>query len=132
MFRRGDAQRWLKIAHRGKIKYFPEVMATRSALLESASQSKNPDRVLQFAISNKDVFDHYIDKYGCSSEAKKGAKTRCAFFLLSSACEAGNVQVAKAALDEYRKVDAWVPLQAFLYYFGSKSALSSKLVRPAR
>jgi glycosyltransferase involved in cell wall biosynthesis len=129
-FLMGDTQRWLEIAHRGKIKYFPEVMATRSALLESASQSKNPDRVLQFAISNKDVFDHYIDKYGCSPEAKKGAKTRCAFYLLTSAYKAGNVQIAKAALDEYRMVGARIPLQASLYYFGSRSALSAKLVRP--
>lgn len=125
-----DTQRWLEIARRGKIKYFPEATATRQVLRESATQSKKPDRVLRFAISNKAVFDHYIDKYGCSPEAKKGAKTRCAFFLLTSAYESGNAQVAKAALDEYRKVGATAPLEARLYYQGSRSPVLRKLVRP--
>jgi glycosyltransferase involved in cell wall biosynthesis len=130
-FLMADTQRWLEIARRGKIKYFPEVTATRQALAESASRSKNPGRVLQFAISNKEVFDHYIDKYGCSPEAKKSAKARCAFFLLTSAYAAGNVQAAKAALDEYRKAGARISLQDFLYYFGSRSGARAKLVRPA-
>jgi glycosyltransferase involved in cell wall biosynthesis len=130
-FLMGDTQRWLEIARKGKVKYFSEVQATRRILPESASQSRDPSRVLRFALSAKDVLDHYIGKYGCSPEAKKGAKTRCAFSLLSAACAAGNVQVAKGALDEYRKVDARIPLQAYLYYFGSKSAARAQLIRPA-
>jgi glycosyltransferase involved in cell wall biosynthesis len=129
-FLMADTQRWLEISRRGKVKYFPEVTATRQALLESASRSRNPEKVLQFAISNKEVYDHYIDKYGCKEKAKVHAKTRCAFFLLSSAFEARNVEVAKAALAEYRQVNARIPLQAHLYYFGSRSALCAKLARP--
>jgi len=125
-----DTQRWLEMARRGKVKYFPESSATRQVLFESVSQSRNPDRALRFALSNKDVYDHYIDKYGCSPEAKKGAKTRCAFYVLSCAYEAGNVPIAKAALEEYRKVGASPPLEGRFYYYGSRGPVLRKLARP--
>ena len=129
-FLMGDTQRWLEIAHRGKIKYLPETTATRQVLLESATQSKNPARVLRFAISNKDVYDYYIAKYGCSKEAEKCTKTRCAFYLLSCSYEAGNAQVAKEALNEYNQVGVRPPLAARLYYYGSKKRWLRKLVCP--
>jgi hypothetical protein len=129
-FLMGDTQRWLEIARRGKIKYFPETMATRQVLPESVTQSKNPSRVLRFAISNKDVYDYYIAKYGCSKEAEKCAKTRCAFYLLSCAYEAGNAQVAREALDEYGVVGVLPPLEARLYFYGSKNPWLRKLMRP--
>jgi glycosyltransferase involved in cell wall biosynthesis len=130
-FLMGDTQRWLEIARRGKVKWLPDVLATRHVISESATRSRNAARVLQFSLSAKDVLDHYICKYGCSPEAKRGAKTRSAIYLLSCAYEAGNAQTARAALNEYHRVGVPIPLEAHLYYHGSRTPVLRKLVRPA-
>jgi glycosyltransferase involved in cell wall biosynthesis len=129
-FLMGDTQRWLEIARRGKIKYFPEATATRQVLLESATQSQNPERVLRFALSNMDVYDHYIKKYGCPPDIKKATKARCAFYVLTSAYAASNVPASRIGLAEYVQNGINIPIQARLYYIGSQSTFLKKLVMP--
>lgn len=130
-FLMGDTQRWLEIARRGKVKYLPEVFATHQLLPESATQSRDPVLVLRFSLSAKDVLEHYVEKYGCSSEARISAKTRSAIQLLRCAYEAGDAQVAGDALGEYRQVGVHTPLEARLYCWGSTSPRMKELVRPA-
>lgn len=130
-FLMGDTQRWLEVSRRGKVRYFPEVLATHQILPESATQSKDPARVLRFALSAKDVLDHYIAKYGASPETKVQARMRSAINLLRCAWAAGDVRVADEALNEYRQVGRRIPWEAQLYYHGSRSPLAKQIVRPA-
>jgi glycosyltransferase involved in cell wall biosynthesis len=129
-FLMGDTQLWLEMARRGKVKYLPDVLATYQVLPESATQSRDPARVLRFALSAKDVLDHYIEKYGCSAEARIAAKTRSAFHLLRCAYRAGDVQVAIDALREYRRLAARIPLEGRFCYWGSRSPKSKALIDP--
>ena len=129
-FLMGDTQRFLEIARRGKVKYQPEALATRQALLESATRSKNAARVLRFAFSAKDVLDHYIDKYGCPDAVAKVAKRRSTTHVLSCAFEAGDVQTAKAMIRECREHGIPVPLKGQLYAIGSRSTVLRALCRP--
>jgi hypothetical protein len=112
------------------VKYFPDVLATRQVLLESASQSKDPSRVLRFYLSARDVLDYYIQKYGCSPAARKAATGRSAIQLLRWAYEAADATTAHALLAEYRKAGAPIPLQAYLFAFGSRGRYGAKLVAP--
>lgn len=119
-FLMGDTQRWLEIARRGKIKYFPEVLATHLLLPESATQSKDPRKVLKFSLSAKDVLDHYIQKYGCPETIRRAAFSRSAIQILSCAHKAGDATIADGVLAEYRKFNIAIPLESHLFAFGSR------------
>jgi glycosyltransferase involved in cell wall biosynthesis len=130
-FLMGDTQRWLEMARRGRIKCLLEVTATHLILPESASQSRDPSRVLRFVRSAKSVLDHYIAKYGCPPEIRAAAVARSGMGVLRCAYEAGDSETAKLTLAEYNAFDAPNKLLAFLYYFGSLSIWRRHMVRPA-
>lgn len=130
-FLMGDTQRWLEIARRGRVKYFPETLATRRVLPESASQSKDPSRVLRFLLSPKDVLDHYVNKYGCSPSARRAATARSAIQLLRYAYDAADSRTADSMLAECRESSVPVSLQAYLLALGSRGRLRKQLVAPA-
>jgi glycosyltransferase involved in cell wall biosynthesis len=124
-----DTQRWLELARRGKVKYLPIATATHKVLRESASQSQNPINRLRFAISAKEVLDHYIEKYGCSSYAKS-ENVRSVVNVLRCSYEARDFPVAKEMFDQYRKTRVRREALPFLYYVGSWSPWHQRLVRP--
>jgi hypothetical protein len=130
-FLMGDTQRWLEIARRGKLKYFPDVWATHQLIPESATQSKDPRKILRFGLSAKDVLDHYIAKYGCPPETKSAAVVRSAIQLLDCAYAAGDTQVANEMLAEYRKLEIPIPLKAWLLAFGTHNRRRQVIVKPA-
>jgi glycosyltransferase involved in cell wall biosynthesis len=129
-FLMGDTQRWLELARRGKVKYLPEVLATHQLIPESASQSRSPDKRLRFALSAKDVLDHYMDKYGCSAEARKSASIQASMNVLACAYEAADAQAAMAVFGPHLQPKVWRQPLVFFYFVGSQSHWHRRMVRP--
>ncbi len=129
-FLMGDTQRWLELSRRGKVKCLHEVTATHLIISESASQSKNPKRVLRFILSTKDVLEYYIKKYGCPPEIKAAALSRVNIGVLACAYAAGDFETATKTLKEHRESKLSPTVLPWLYYFGSRSPSNKMLVRP--
>ncbi len=130
-FPMGDTQRWLELARRGKIKCFHEALATRRALPESASRSRDRSRVLRFALSAKEMLYHYLAKYECPEAVVREVKAHTTLMVLANAFEAGDHTVARAQFEEYRQLGVPIQAEGYLYYRGSGSPLLKELTRPA-
>lgn len=126
----GDTQRWLELSRRGKVKCIHEVMGTHLILPESASQSRDPCRELRFIQSTKRVLEHYIEKYGCSAQARTAALKRCCLGVLRCAFEAGDSETAERTYEEYRGLNVTNNLPAILCHFGSHSPWQQRVARP--
>lgn len=126
----GDTQRWLELARRGKVKCLRQVTATHLLLPESASQSRDPRRVLRFVLSTKQVVDHYLSKYDCPTAVRSAAIARIAAGVLACACEAGDFEIARSAFGEYRNLGRRWAVEPYLYYLGSRSPRHKALVKP--
>lgn len=129
-FLMADTQRWLELVRRGKVKCLHEVTATHLLLSESASQSKNPKRVLRFVLSSKFVLDYYINKYGCRPETKVAATRRTSLGVLSCAYAASDGEAAKKVIDECRSAGISLGTRAALYNFGSRSPRRRQIAQP--
>lgn len=129
-FLMGDTQRWLEMARRGKVKYLPNVTATRRVLAESATQSQQPARRLRFACSAWDILEHYIAKYPCPAWAVVAARRRSAHAVLRQACDAGAHAEARRCWRELRALGGPLPGDAWLLYLGSRSRAWHAIVRP--
>ena len=106
-----------------KIKYSPEYLATRNSLLESATQSQNPMKLLRFNLSSKRLKYHYLSKYECPEEVLLMVKRRLIGNTLSCACRAVDFNVARKEFEGGR-----ISLKNRLFYFGSKNKFNSSLV----
>jgi glycosyltransferase involved in cell wall biosynthesis len=123
-FLMGDTQRWLEAARMGKVHYDPQVTATRRALPESATRSSNPERLLRFARSSRDLFEHYLAKYPSPPEAAYAARRRSAVAVLRCAFAARDRNEAVGTWRSLVALGGRVPWLARLYYFGTWSALA--------
>lgn len=70
-FKMGDTSKWLEFAKRSKIHFFNESMVQYNLLEESASQSRDPSKLLAFKKSGYALLKYFIDKYGVSWETEK-------------------------------------------------------------
>jgi glycosyltransferase involved in cell wall biosynthesis len=130
-FPMGDTQRWLELARRGKVKCIHEALATRRALPESASRSKDRSRVLRFALSAKEILYHYLAKYDCPETVAREVKAHATLMVLANAFQAGDHTVARVQFEEYRQLGVPIQPEGYLYYRGSRSPLLKELTRPA-
>ncbi len=129
-FLMGDTQRWLEITRLGKVRYFPAVTATRRVLAESATRSRNPDRVLRFKKSARDVLEHYIGKYPPPAEAIHAARLRSAMSVLRYSCATNDHEEARSAWRDLLSLGGSVPWLAHVYYTGSASPGKRRLLFP--
>ena len=97
----GDHQGWLLIALLSKVKFINESTATRNILEESATNSKNIDKVLKVAESVYQVKMDIWRKFGCSEEVALVIKKKHHENLLQIAFGAVN---RKLAFDAFRKM----------------------------
>jgi glycosyltransferase involved in cell wall biosynthesis len=130
-FLMGDTQRWLELSRRGKVKYLPEMLATYRILPESASQAKDPRRVLRFALSAREILYHYMRKYECPVAVEKVAKARTTLAVLGAAYRAMDHGVTRILYEEYRDLGVSRSAKAFLYYHGSRSRSLKYIIGPA-
>lgn len=73
-WRMGDKPLWFELAHEGKIKYIPQIMAKYRVLTSSASHSKNIERQLKFIEDGIDITKFYANVYNI--ELKTDFKNR--------------------------------------------------------
>ena len=59
----GDTPRYLEVAHRTKIKFLPDALATRNLLPESATQSRDIRKRARVIASGNRLILHYLAKY---------------------------------------------------------------------
>lgn len=62
-FKMGDTQLWSEISLVSKIHHFDDSFAVRNILSESATQSKNENKALEFWISNAEMCVYLCDKH---------------------------------------------------------------------
>lgn len=103
-FLMGDLQVWLELSHVSRVKYFTEALATYNFLEESATQSKDPIKLLRFEKSFKDVIQLYLEKYKCPDEVKLKALSRITPTLLKAAICANDRVVIKREIAEIRSL----------------------------
>lgn len=103
-FLMGDLQLWLELSHVSKVKYFTESLATYNFLEESATQSKDPIKLLRFEKSFKDLIQLYLAKYKCPEEIKRKVLTRITPTLLKAAIYANDRVVIKREMEEIRSL----------------------------
>ena len=70
-FKMGDTQLWAELSMIAKIHYMAESLATHNILDESATQSTDINKVLQFWISNSEMALYLCNKHGLSEQVKK-------------------------------------------------------------
>jgi hypothetical protein len=99
-------------------------------LPESASQSRNPRKVLRFVLSTKELLDHHLQKYDCPPHIRTAALARTNQGILRCAYEAGDLPTATLAFNEYRSLGLPWKLEPRLYYFGSRSPWHRRVARP--
>lgn len=127
----GDTQTWLEVARLGKVKYFPESLATYRYLPESASQSGDPQRVYRFRLKVRELMLHYIIKYSCPPSVEREAKAFNAVCIMRDAYYARERALMKVLLEDARGHYATIPVENWLYYFGAKNRITRGMVAPA-
>lgn len=113
----GDLPTWLSIAACSKIKYFEETTATYRLLAESASRTKNSEKLLQF---HKHVFEiryYYWEEYSGKPEIKRELDYYSSNTLMGDAYKLKSLSNAKEALNKYKSCNIAVPFKARMKFF---------------
>jgi glycosyltransferase involved in cell wall biosynthesis len=127
----GDTQRWLEVCRLTKVKYFPQSMATYNFLSESASQSRDPAKAFRFTEKAGELILHYLKKYPIEAEMENQVRTRVASEVLAMAYMARDRSKASFWLEQLRRTADPVPLDAYLYYFGTGGFWGGLAAKPA-
>jgi len=125
----GDTQRYLEVAHRTRIKFLPDVLATRNLLPESVTQSRDIQRKARVIASGNRLIYHYLAKYPVPPDIDKQIRQWVARrgLYFAYAC-----QDRRQAFDEMsilRSLGAAIPMKYHLYYWGSRNIFAFGVVR---
>jgi glycosyltransferase involved in cell wall biosynthesis len=129
-FMMADTQRWLELARHAKVKCIHEPLVTKNSLPESATRSKDPSRILRFALNLRELYLHYLEKYPCPPALDAELRKQCAVMVLYRAYRAMDRAQAQAMWEELRKLRVQPPLKAWFYRLGVGSPLRQRFVRP--
>ncbi len=94
-FLMGDYQLWMEFSRISKVKFINESLATYNVLSESMSRSQDPIKSLKFALSVRDLFYHYLNKYDCPIEIANQVKALRTNGALKAAIWARNKDISK-------------------------------------
>lgn len=133
-FLMGDLQLWLEISRLGKVHYINHDLATYRILAESASHSKDIDRLLKFAYSALTLRCYYLEKYNCPDDIAKKVVTKYSLDLLKSAIWARNREIADLALGCLLKYEIVPSLSLLekLSYWGLRGKINNQLINTLR
>ena len=126
----GDIQTWLEMARLAKVKYLPESLATHQYLPESATQSRDPERVYRFGVKMRELILHYINKYDCPPGVARQARAFNAVCLMQYAYYAGQGALMNGLLFDAKQHYRRIPLKNWLFYYGTTSRIAYHLVAP--
>jgi glycosyltransferase involved in cell wall biosynthesis len=127
-FLMGDVQTWLEISRLAKVKGIPEQLATRNELPESASRSRDPRKMLRFALSAKAILEHYLQKYECPLDLATAVRlrhTRCVLYYAFKALDREEAQRQYTAL---KAIPQGISARYLLFCLGSRSGLLQKAI----
>jgi glycosyltransferase involved in cell wall biosynthesis len=124
-----DTQRWLEIARVSKVKFLPDSLATYDVLEESVSKSRDPAKVYRFRVRARDLILHYVAKYQLGPEVEREARAITARCLMADAHFARERQIMPALLEDALQGAKKIPLENWLYYYGSKNEVMFYVAR---
>ena len=130
-FLMGDKPLWIEIAYRSKVKCIDEPLATHNVLLESASKSKDCNKLFLFNKSAMDISLHYAKKYGGSDFMELSRKAikahmRILLSLAYRGCMPNKGKEIRGLAQQYQV--AFDPVSYF-YFVCSQSRVASFFVR---
>jgi len=117
-----DKPIWLELAKFYKIAYINKPTTVRRIIDESAQNSKDPIKNLNFFKSNFDIIFYFIDKYGCSEEIKEIININYHKGLLWNYFNLKDKKLAKYHYFYLKKLGN-KNLRCLLWYLGSKNIL---------
>lgn len=126
----GDTQRWLEICRVTKVKYFPRSMATHNYLMESASQSADPNKAFQFTERAGELILHYLTKYPIEDALDKQVRRWVGLAVTKSAFLAGDSDKVASWLNHSQLTVAPMPVEALLYLLVARRSWVHCLARP--
>jgi len=129
-FLMGDTQTWLELSRIAKVKCLHESLVTKNSLPESATRSRDPSKILKFALSVRELYLHYLRKYECPEPIALDLKRQCAVMVLYRAHRALDRTQAEAMWRELRLLGNRPPAKACLYFLGVRSPVHARCVRP--
>ncbi len=94
-FPMNDTQLWLELSRLGKVKTIHESLATRNILSESATRSRDIQKLIRFQLLSRKLVNHYLDKYECPDYVRKNAISTSNRRLLKLASKAGDRSLAE-------------------------------------
>jgi len=130
-FLMGDKQLWIEIAYRSKVEYIDEPLATHNVLPESASQSKDCNKLFLFYKSAMDISLHYAKKYGGNDSMELSRKAIKVYMrpLLSIACRGCMPNKGKEVHELAQQYQVAFDPVSYSYFVGSRNIVASYLVR---
>jgi len=117
----GDTQCYLEVARRAKIKFLPDVLATRNLLSESCTRSRDIRRKARFAASSKRLIYHYLKKYPVPPNIDKQIRRYVTLRGLYLAYARRDWCQASDEMSTLRSLGVVVPAKYYLYYWGSRN-----------
>lgn len=126
-FMQGDYFIWLEVVQHSKVGYINESTVTRRVLEESASNSKDLQKLYDFFLSAWRMKQYFLARYHCSEQMQKLIWQRMNRIKLSHAFRLQRKQVATQAF-AYLSSNGMVSLQDRLYYCGTRNSTILKAV----
>lgn len=115
-----DISIWLMLAYHSKIQYFDEVFATYRLLPESASRTKNPERLYQFHQKIHDIREYFANCYSASEDVKHMLKIHRYKSELFDALKMGNKALEKESINKLISVGGRFSLKERFYFYVNK------------
>jgi glycosyltransferase involved in cell wall biosynthesis len=115
-----DISIWLMLAYHSKIHYFDEVFATYRLLSESASRTKNPEKLYQFHQKIHVIRSYYAKKYDCSEETRIMIEANKYKSILTDAYALKDFNLANMAVEQLKSLKVKLSLKQSLFYYGLK------------
>ncbi len=92
-----DTYIWLSLSRITKFHYLPESTAVRRIITESATQSSDVAKKLRFRQKEYELYQYFVDKYGCAPETERQLHVSFNNSIMSSAFLTGDTALLKVA-----------------------------------
>ena len=119
----GDIQRWLELSRMGKIMYFEEPLATRNQLVESASRSEDPRKMMKFGLAGNTLVEHYLNKYPCPEELRDQIRRDMIAENLTFAWKLFDRELAQEQYNQLKAGNERISLTNRIHYWGAQNHL---------
>lgn len=118
-FPMGDSQLWAELAAKSRLHYIPESLATHSVTNESATRSRNEEKILRFRMSGATMQLYLCEKYDLP------AHIRCKYqeYYLNCALRLALHTRNRELAEDVRTMKKKFTLKEWLRYYGAHSSL---------